>query len=158
MKNMVRTLMALKTLKVKKEVQNKTIPWLNLENDMEGPSPDAQEKIENDQNNEGEEPVQNILDAIRDKVERKTMEKMEKAKDAGVNEMQNIMTNFSCTLQAVLQTKKDSLNAQKMPKTELFLRNLNAAFQERKRGEPEVLKKLLQAEKKLEQKKKVEKE
>ena len=57
MKNMVRTLLALKTLKVKKEVQNKTIPWLNLENDMEGPSPDAQKKLEGDQNNEGEEPV-----------------------------------------------------------------------------------------------------
>ncbi len=86
MKNMVRTLLALKTLKVKKEVQNKTIPWLNLENDMEGPTADR--KPEGEQNNEeGEQPAQNILDAIRDKVERKTMEKLEKAKDAGVNEM-----------------------------------------------------------------------
>jgi hypothetical protein len=58
---------------------------------MEGP--DAQKKPEGE-NNEGEQPAQNILDAIRDKVERKTMEKLEKAKDAGVNEMQNIMTNF----------------------------------------------------------------
>ena len=73
---------------------------------MEGS--DAQKKTEEEQNNEGEQPAQNILDAIRDKVERKTMEKLEKAKDAGVNEMQNIMTNFQCTLQAVLQTKKDS--------------------------------------------------
>jgi hypothetical protein len=55
MKNMVRTLLALKTLKVKKEVQNKTIPWLNLENDMEGP--DAKKKPEGEQNNEGEQPA-----------------------------------------------------------------------------------------------------
>jgi hypothetical protein len=51
---------------------------------MEGP--DAQKKPEGE-TNEGEQPAQNILDAIRDKVERKTMEKLEKAKDAGVNEM-----------------------------------------------------------------------
>ena len=72
--------------------------------------------------------------------------------------MQNIMTNFQSTLQAVLQTKKDALTATKMPKTELFLQNLNSAFLERKSGEPEVLQKLLLADKKLKEKKKVEKE
>ena len=34
MRNLVRTLLALKTLKLQKEMQNKAIPWLNLDDDM----------------------------------------------------------------------------------------------------------------------------
>jgi len=35
MRNLVRTLLALKTLKLQKEMQNKAIPWLNLDDDMQ---------------------------------------------------------------------------------------------------------------------------
>jgi hypothetical protein len=34
MRNLVRTLLALKTLKLQKEMQNSAIPWLNLDDDM----------------------------------------------------------------------------------------------------------------------------
>ena len=163
MRNLVRTLLALKTLKLQKEMQNKAIPWLNLDDDMQisEDEEDGQKNViatSEDAVLEANEAQTNILDVLRGQIDQKARARLDKAKEAGVAEMQNIMTNFQSTLQAVLQTKKDALTATKMPKTELFLQNLNSAFLERKSGEPEVLQKLLLADKKLKEKKKVEKE
>lgn len=144
-------------------MQNKAIPWLNLDDDMQisEDEEDGQKNViatSEDAILEANEAQTNILDVLRGQIESKARARLDKAKEAGVAEMQNIMTNFQSTLQAVLQTKKDALTATKMPKTELFLQNLNSAFLERKSGEPEVLQKLLLADKKLKEKKKVEKE
>ena len=108
-------------------MQNEAIPWLNLDDDMKI-SDDEEELAQkaiiaksNDPNLEATEAQMNILDVLRGQIESKARARLDKAKDAGVSEMQNIMINFQSTLQAVLQTKKDSLTATKQPKTELFI-------------------------------------
>lgn len=65
--------------------------------------------------------LKNILDILRGQIDTRVRARLDKAKDAGVSEMQKIMINFQSTLQAILQTKKDALTATKQPKTELFI-------------------------------------
>lgn len=89
MRNLVATLLALKTLKVKKEIQNKEIPWLNYEDS------DANSDDGNNQNLDGSQAkVENILDLLSEKLYKSTLDRLEKAKDAGVADLESSTTSL----------------------------------------------------------------
>ena len=73
-------------------MQNKAIPWLNLDDDMKisEDEEDIQKNIiatSKDQVLEANEAQTNILDVLRGQIETKARARLDKAKEAGVAEM-----------------------------------------------------------------------
>jgi len=79
-------------------MQNKAIPWLNLDDDQKvSDDSDVEMNIiatSEKEKLEADEGQTNILDKLRGRIEDHARERLAKAKEAGVSEMQNIMTNF----------------------------------------------------------------